>query len=116
MQDEVIRKARKHAFFICPSFQFQNSHEALTTLERDGWIVFCPQRDIPYDKTGGVKQYAQARDAMEKAQRVFLIWDGKDLDGIFYGAMAFALKKPLTVLACPPESLGIAFQNLFLEM
>ncbi len=109
--------AQKRCYLICPvrGHNASETEEVVKILEKEGWEVHWPPRDVNQDDnaTGGYRICSEHRKAMIECDKVFLIWDGESKGCLFDAGMAWALGKPLSVLECPPESLGKAFQNVF---
>lgn len=108
----------KKAFLICPvrGHDRSESEGAVRALEADGYKVHWPPRDT---KQGGdPKGYRICRDnraAIEAADVIFIIWDGKSKGCLFDAGMAFMANKPIVCLTLPKATLGKSFQNMMRE-
>ena len=97
-----------HAFLICPVRGYTRNHwqEHVERLEGEGWTVHWPPRDTDQRDSVGLSICGENRAAIERADRVFLIWDGESTGCLFDLGMAWALRKPLTVLLLPKAISG----------
>jgi nucleoside 2-deoxyribosyltransferase len=103
---------KPQAFLICPVRGHDPAETAavVAQLEAAGWAVHWPPRDTEQeDPTGGLAICQANRAAIARAERVFVIYDGKSEGCLFDLGMAFALHKPVTILACPPVPEGKSF-------
>lgn len=103
----------KFAYLACPV----RGHDAdeygryVQQLEGDGWMVHWPPRDtFQADTELGI--CIQNKYAVQLADRVFVVWDGKSEGVLFDLGMALAFNKPITVLSLPPETPTKSFQNM----
>ncbi len=96
-------------FMICPMRnasveEVEAQRQLVLGLEEEGWEIHWPPRDTDQDDSSGGWNICNAnRGAIEAADRVFVYWDGKSYGSHFDLGMAFAYKKPITVLWKPPE-------------
>lgn len=104
----------KEAFLICPvrGVDTTQSQVATEELEADGWHVHWPPRDTNQDDVTGFRICSDNLEAIRKADRVFIIWDGQSKGCLFDAGIAFALGKPITCLDLPTASEGKSFQNM----
>ena len=105
------------AFLICPvrGHDPQEYAAVVAVLEGRGWTLHYPPRDTDQNDETGYRICADNRAAIEAAERVFVIWDGKSQGCLFDLGMAFALRKPITVISIPPISEDKSFQNIMRE-
>lgn len=98
-------------YFICPHSSFvpdlvTRVDSLVDSFEELGHSVYYPPLDIK--QQGGAELYKCTikREVMEKADKVFLAWDGEDQDCVFDLGMAFCLRKPIVALSglVPPEA------------
>ena len=77
-------------------------------------MVHWPPRDVDQNdnETGGFRICAEHRLAMEKCDKVFIIWDGESKGCLFDAGMAWALYKPLSIIHIPNKTIGKSFQNV----
>lgn len=112
----TMKKQRK-GFFICPvrGHDPKETEAIVKKLEDEGWDIHWPPRDTKQEdpETGGFRICVDNENALEQADRVFLVWDGKSKGCLFDLGAAFALNKPLTVIEAPPNvKEGKSFQNM----
>ena len=102
------------AFLICPvrGHGMNETEEAVKSLESEGYQVHWPPRDTEQDDPIGLEICRANCSAIEDADRVFVIWDGKSTGSLFDLGMAFALNKPITVLEAPSPTSHKSFQNM----
>lgn len=108
-------------FLACPVRNITNEYREkieaqVKSLESRGFEVYYPARDTMQD----VAPYlicSQNRRAIEAADKVFVIWDGKSTGVLFDMGVAFALDKEIRTITgyMPPMSREKSFQNLFYE-
>jgi len=55
------------------------------------------------------------KNAIRRADRVFVVWDGKSEGCLFDLGAAFALGKTVTVISLPDATEGKSFQNMIRE-
>lgn len=104
----------RRAFLICPVRGHSSKETAriVQQLEGEGWQVHWPHRDTDQDDPTGYKICQQNHQAIKDADTVFVIWDGDSQGCLFDLGMAFALGKPIKVLALPNPTEGKSFQNM----
>ena len=102
------------AFLICPvrGHSPEETEEIVGRLEAKGWDLHWPHRDTDQNDPVGLRLCENNRAAISEAKRVFIVWDGKSTGSLFDLGMAFALHKPLTVIAAPEATDGKSFQNM----
>lgn len=102
-------------FLICPV----RSHSAIETqsvvsdLELAGWCVHWPHRDTDQVDPTGLQICHDNLLAIEAADVIHVIWDGKSQGCLFDLGMAFALRKPVRVIFLPNVEDGVkSFQAM----
>jgi nucleoside 2-deoxyribosyltransferase len=97
----------KKAFVICPVRDNPEAGRSHTmSLELAGWDVHWPARDTEQvDDTGGFRICQDNRAAIEKADVIFFVWDGKSKGCLFDLGMAFALRKRVIPLELPTDDI-----------
>lgn len=108
---------KQKAFLICPirntAIEYELGIEAqLEVLEKD-YEVHYPKRDTNQLATE-LQICEDNRKAIEAADVVFFIWDGKSQGCLFDLGMAFAMRKPVKIITgyMPPMTRGKSFQNM----
>jgi hypothetical protein len=93
------------AFLICPvrGHDMAETQKIVYDLETEGWEVHWPPRDTEQNDETGWYICSENRDAIRRANVVFVIWDGKSQGCLFDMGMAFAMNKPIRILSMPPE-------------
>jgi hypothetical protein len=93
-------------FLIAPVRGYPKDQWAkeVSALVADGWRVYWPARDTEQDDDTGMSICRANRAAIEDADAVHLIWDGKSTGCLFDLGMAFAMRKPLFVLSLPDSA------------
>lgn len=101
-------------FLICPvrGHDMSETECRVKSLEDEGHQVHWPPRDTNQDDPVGLDICRTNSNAIEDADRVFVIWDGKSTGSLFDLGMAFALNKPITVLEAPDLTPHKSFQNM----
>jgi nucleoside 2-deoxyribosyltransferase len=104
----------KTGFLICPvrGHSADETKATVENLEKQGWSIYWPPRDTNQDDPTGLNICKQNRQAVESADRVFVTWDGKSQGCLFDLGMAFAARKPVTIVSLPPYTDGKSFQNM----
>jgi nucleoside 2-deoxyribosyltransferase len=105
-------------FLICPvrniSPAFKADVEAqIAHLRNEGHLVYCPLWDT--NQSQPARRIVQTnRETMEQADAVYVAWDGESQGVLFDLGMAFAMRKPLSVLTgmMPAMTTAKSFQNL----
>lgn len=102
------------AFLVCPVRGASPAKSAKVTeeLEADGWLVHWPRRDTNQSDPIGLKICEENLAAIEKADIVYVIWDGKSQGCLFDLGMAFALRKLVVPISLPAATEGKSFQNM----
>lgn len=94
----------RKGYFLCP-VRGQGPAEMVAQLayveelEAKGWKIHWPPRDTQQDDpSGGWNICNQNMQAIKAAERVFIYWDGKSYGSHFDLGIAFAFRKPITVV------------------
>lgn len=93
--------AKPRGFLICPVRGFTPAivQRYVDDLEEDGWEIHWPYRDTEQeDASGGWNICCQNMCAIKVAERVFVYWTGESYGSHFDLGMAFAFRKPITLL------------------
>jgi len=104
-------------FLICP---VRGVDPALTEglvkdLEADGWDVHWPPRDTDQNDNTGLHICQDNKKAIQEADVIHLVWDGKSQGSLFDLGMAFMLGKEIYPLNIPKLTEGKSFQNMITE-
>lgn len=101
-------------FLICPvrGLDPDAYKIAVKQLEDAGYEVHWPPRDTNQFDDTGLRICEDNRAAIEAADVVAIIWDGKSQGCLFDLGMAFVLRKPIVALELPPATQGKSFQNM----
>lgn len=101
-------------FLICPvrGHDPNETKEVVQLLERQGWNVHWPPRDTNQNDDTGLRICRDNRQAIQAADVVHVIWDGKSQGCLFDLGMAFAMGKPVYTLGLPKATGGKSFQNM----
>lgn len=104
----------KRTFLICPVRGHDPTcwESFVEELERGGWEVHWPPRDTPQDSPTGWNICRVNRKAIEDADVIHVIWDGKSQGVLFDLGMAFVLDKKIIVIALPDRTPHKSFQNM----
>ena len=104
----------RKTFLICPvrGHSQSETESIVTNLESQGWQVHWPPRDTRQDDPTGLQICVTNREAIASAECVHVVWDGQSRGCLFDLGMAFAMKKPVTVINLPPATVGKSFQNM----
>lgn len=107
----------KKAYLICPvrGHDPQETRAVVENLEQAGWSVHWPPRDTAQQDPTGYNICRENLAAIRKADCIFVIWDGKSEGCLFDLGIAFALEKPLSIVALPSRTEGKSFQNMMEE-
>ena len=89
----------------------EETEEIVAELEQI-YDVYWPPRDTDQSDPIGLEICKANREAIEQADVVHIIWDGKSTGSLFDLGMVFALDKPLRVISLPPETDHKSFQNM----
>lgn len=102
------------SFLICPVRGLPpETHAAIVAdLESQGFIVHWPPRDTDQDDPTGLRICGENSEAIERADIVHVIWDGKSQGCLFDLGVAFALRKKISPISLPPPTDGKSFQNM----
>jgi hypothetical protein len=101
-------------FLICPVRGHDPSElmEHVKKLEDDGWEVHYPPRDTNQVDDTGIRICLDNKNAIERADAVHFIWDGKSQGCLFDLGMAFVLGKRIIPISMPELTEGKSFQNM----
>lgn len=107
----------QRAYLICPvrGHDMSETADVVRGLESEGWQVHWPPRDTDQDDDTGYRICKDNRRAIERADVVFVIWDGKSKGSLFDLGMAFALRKPVRVIELPPDTEERSLQKMVHE-
>jgi len=81
-------------------------------LEQEGYSVHWPHRDTDQDDPCGLRICNDNRAAIESADVIHVVWDGKSQGSLFDLGMAFALRKQIVPVLLPDETPHKSFQNM----
>lgn len=116
---ELQKENDMNIFLICPVRnvlpEYKDGIDAqVTQLEQQGHKVYYPARDTNQDDPTGLNICNQNRQAIENADVIYVIWDGKSQGVLFDLGMAFAMKKKIRTITgyMPSMSNGKSFQNM----
>ncbi len=102
-------------FLICPvrGHNPAETEELVHFLENEiGLKIHWPHRDTNQNDLTGLHICEENRAAIEAADIVLMVWDGKSTGSLFDLGITFALRKPLIPLELPEPSEGKSFQNM----
>ena len=101
-------------FLICPvrGHDPDEQLQVVRQLEVEGWTVHFPPRDTDQNDSTGLRICTDNRAAIESADIIHVVWDGKSQGSLFDLGMAFALRKPLRIVLIPDPTEGKSFQNM----
>jgi len=101
-------------FLICPVRGHDSSEtfEIVKGLTLDGYIVHWPFRDTDQNDPDGLRICQDNRKAIEEADVVHFVWDGKSTGCLFDLGMAFALRKKIIPIVMPELTNHKSFQNM----
>ena len=107
----------KTTFLICPvrGHSKDETEAIVKQLESAGWTVHWPHRDTNQNDDTGYQVCLDNREAIEKANNIHVVWDGKSEGALFDLGMAFAFAKPLHLISIPTPTEGKSFQNMMRE-
>jgi hypothetical protein len=91
------------------------TEDLVRRLEGDGWEVHWPPRDTDQEDETGYRICWDNRRAIERADVVFVVWDGQSKGSLFDLGMAFAMEKPIRVVEMPPQTEQRSLQNVARE-
>ena len=105
----VIRPVRN----ITPDFQ-ESVDNQIEEFKELGYTVYDPQVDTDQDDVNGYRICMDNLGAIQHADYVCFMWDGKSQGCLFDLGMAFALDKPMLCIPklMPPMTEGKSFQNM----
>ena len=101
-------------FLICPvrGVSPEETRHIVDGLEKDGWEVHWPHRDTNQDDPVGLRICGDNRAAIEEAEAVHIVWDGKSQGSLFDLGMTFSLGKKIVPIELPEATEGKSFQNM----
>lgn len=101
-------------FLIAPVRGHQPDVHAtiVAKLETQGYQVHWPARDTDQSDPTGLGICSDNAVAIESADVVHVIWDGKSQGVLFDLGVAFALKKRVVPISLPPETIERSFGNM----
>ena len=104
----------KRSFLICPvrGHSPEETADIVASLEEQGYIVHWPPRDTDQEDATGLRICGDNTTAIECADVVHIVWDGKSQGCLFDLGVAFALDKTLIPIALPERTEGKSFQNM----
>lgn len=102
------------SFLICPvrGVSAEDTGWIVAKLEAEGHTVHWPHRDTDQNDDTGLRICADNRAAIEAADVVCVVWDGRSQGCLFDLGMAFALGKQIKVIDMPAPTEGKSFQNM----
>ena len=107
---------QKKAFIACPVRGITYNQEFMDELDalgkRFNVKIHFPPRDTNQDDPTGLQICKDNRAAIEAADVVFVLWDGKSQGVLFDLGMAFAANKRIMVIDLPDPTDGKSFQNM----
>lgn len=118
-----MSKKKPKGFLICPvrgvdPEETRGIVESLESGNFDGeeWDIHWPPRDTNQEDDTGLQICFENRQAINGADRIFFVWDGKSQGCLFDLGMAFADGfPPLTCISLPSATEGKSFQNMARE-
>jgi hypothetical protein len=110
-------------FLICPvrnatDEQKQKMKDYIFELESTGKTVYYPDRDTDQTDDGiGFRICADNKNAINNSKEVHIFWDKNSQGSLFDLGMAFALRKPLTLVNISGIEItsNKSFSNMVLE-
>jgi|SRR5580704_8888727 nucleoside 2-deoxyribosyltransferase len=106
-----------NAYLICP-VRGKDSRayaDVVEKLESEGKTVYWPARDTDQGDITGYRICESNAAAIERADVVYVVWDGKSEGCLFDLGIAFALRKPIIPIDIPPPTSTKSFQNMISE-
>jgi nucleoside 2-deoxyribosyltransferase len=115
-EDGVVESPFK-TFLIAPvrSVDLDTFSAVVSELKKKGWGVYWPAHDTDQNDPTGYRICQDNLAAIEAADAVHVIWDGKSQGCLFDLGMAFALGKPVFPIQLPEPTEGKSFQNMIME-
>lgn len=105
-------------FLICPVRNYPGGYGIANAIVKDSEVagdeIYYPPRDTDQDDPLGLRICQDNLTAMKECDMVYIVWDGKSQGCLFDFGMAFALGKPIKVIACPEFTETKSFQNAML--
>lgn len=104
-------------FLICPvrGHEQAETQKIVAELEAAGYQVHWPPRDTNQSDPTGLRICQDNYAAIEAAEVVHFVWDGKSQGCLFDLGMAFAMGKKVIPLSMPDPTEGKSFQNMVRE-
>jgi hypothetical protein len=102
-------------FLICPvrGVDPKETEGHIKELEAQGIDMYWPPRDTnQVDSTGGFNICSANMVAIEEADKVYVVWDGKSQGCLFDLGMAFVMGKDIEIIDIPEKSDDKSFQNM----
>ena len=108
-----MRKVKEKTFLICPVRGHSKNETAhlVKDLEKHYKVHWPPRDTDQVDDTG----YRICRDneaAIDEADVIHVVWDGKSQGCLFDLGMCFAKKKRMIPVELPKSTNGKSFQNM----
>jgi len=105
-------KSKPKLFLICPvRFAEHDYTSVVKSLEKE-YEVYWPKRDTNQEDSTGYRICTDNKSAIEDADVVGVIWDGKSQGGLFDLGMSFALNKKILIVQLPPLIGKKSFQDM----
>jgi nucleoside 2-deoxyribosyltransferase len=115
----ITQGVQMKIFLACPvrniNDEFREAMEIqVKLLESQGHQVHWPPRDTDQHDPVGMRIFKDNRKAIEEADAVYVIWDGKSQGVLFDLGIAFALRKPIHTVKgyMPAPTHGKSIQNV----
>lgn len=104
------------SFLICPVRGVDPATQSaiVAGLEAQGFKVHWPPRDTNQNDGVGLRICRDNKAAIEAADVVHVMWDGKSQGCLFDLGVAFALGKKVHPVSLPAPTEGKSFQNMIL--
>jgi hypothetical protein len=104
-------------FLICPVRGVTEDYKVwqenlVTQIEACGDEVHWPPRDTDQVDDIGLRICSDNRQAIEQADMIYVVWDGKSQGCLFDLGMAFAMRKQIHIIALPELTDGKSYQNM----
>lgn len=93
----------------------EETEEIVVELEKE-YDVYWPPRDTDQDDDIGLRICMDNAYAIQDADVIHIVWDGKSQGCLFDLGMAFILNKPIIPIKLPPLTHGKSFQNMISEL
>jgi nucleoside 2-deoxyribosyltransferase len=89
--------------------------DVVEKLEAEGNTVYWPARDTDQSDVTGYRICENNTAAIQRADVVYVIWDGKSEGCLFDLGVAFALRKRIVPVDIPAPTPTKSFQNMISE-